>query len=482
MLPRLKSSDRARRRTLSARLACSLLCATAACRSDSSAASDAAWSSAKSDAAWRVPLASAPTNDARPPQGVEGARLLDDTAALVRWLVDHNAEVAAQNARVAQAAAAADQSKLYQDPSADFTWGGINVGEKNPSDLAWSDSQNYEFGLHETFEIGKRGPRIEGALLRLDSERVRYVHVLGEKVHDARAALAREVYLHARIAELEENLKAAQEMLKLESTRLAHGDISGNDYDRLVLDTTLLELEMPRTKAELEAASADVRAILGAPYVPGSAEMSALVGGASLPPGQLDVESALENRADHRAIALEVQATEKDVKLAEARRIPDPTVGIAYTHDNLTAAGNQPDTMQLSVGINLPIFDRGQHESRRAAEHARELQSARLQSMRDAESDATSLLSRKAALEGVLKRIEEEAIPKSKQVLDVTSAAFDRGELKLTDVLLARRTHIDLALKHMDLQFESFSIRNDLRRVLGLDAELARAVAGEPQS
>jgi cobalt-zinc-cadmium efflux system outer membrane protein len=466
-----------RRRSIVARLALAFLGSLAACKSDSSAASDAA---------WRVPLSPyrAPGESRASASAlvVQGGALLQDTTALVRWLLEHNADVAAQGARVSQAEAAADQSKLYQDPSADFAWGGINVGAKNPPDLAWSDSQNYEFGVHETFEIGKREPRIQGALLRVDSERARFVHLLGEKVHDARAALAREVYLRARMAELEENLKAAQEMARVENTRLQQGDISGNDYDRLILDTTLLELEMPRTKAELDAAAADVRAILGAPYVPGTAEMSALVSGASLPPGELDVETALENRADHRAIALEVQASEKDMKLAEARAIPDPTVGLSYTHDNLTASGNQPDTMQLSVGINLPIFDRGQHESRRAEEHARELVQTRMQSMRDAESDATTLLSKKAALEGVLKRIEDEAIPKSKQVLDVTSAAFNRGELKLTDVLLARRTHIDLALKHMDLQFESFSIRNDLRRVLGLDAELARSVAGEPRS
>jgi cobalt-zinc-cadmium efflux system outer membrane protein len=416
------------------------------------------------------------------PEPVNGAVLLSDTSALVRWLVDHNADVAAQSARVAEARHAANQAGVFQDPSFDFTWGGINVGARNPTDLSWSDSQSYEFGLHETFEIGKRGPRIEGAMLRLDSESARYVHVLGDKVHDARAALAREVYLRARMAELQENLGAAQEMLKVESTRLAQGDISGNDYDRLILDTTLLELEMPRTQSELEAAAADVRAILGAPFAPGAVEMSALESGASLPAGALDVESALENRADHRAIALEVEASEKDAKLAHARAIPDPTFGVAYLHDNLTAAGNQPDTMQLSVGINLPLFDRGQHESQRAEEHARELSHTRLQSMRDAESDATSLLSKRAALEGVLKRIEQEAIPKSKQVLDVTSAAFNRGELKLTDVLLARRTHIDLALKHMDLQFESFSIRNDLRRVLGIDAELARSIAGERRS
>jgi len=95
---------------------------------------------------------------------------------------------------------------------------------------------------------------------------------------------------------------------------------------------------------------------------------------------------------------------------------------------------------------------------------------------------ATSLLSKKTALDGVLKRMEAEALPKSKQVLDVTSAAFNRGELKLTDVLLARRTHIDLTLKHMDLQFETFNVRNDLRRVLGLDADLARGIAAAPRS
>jgi len=371
---------------------------------------------------------------------------------------------------------------VFTDPSAEFTWGGINVGERNPPDLPWSDSQHFEFGVHETFEIGKRDPRIHAAALRLDAARARYVHLLGEKVHDARAALAREVYLKARLGQLEENLRAAQQMLAVERTRLDQGDLSGNDYDRLILDTTLLELEMPRTRAELDDAAADLRAILGASYESGAAEITALGTGANLTLDGVDIESALETRADHQAIALEVEAAHSDAKLAHARAIPDPTLGVAYTHDRLTEAGNQPDTLELSVGVNLPIFDRGQHDARKADNVAFELVQTRLQSLRDAQSGATSLLSKKTALDGVLKRMEAEALPKSKQVLDVTSAAFNRGELKLTDVLLARRTHIDLTLKHMDLQFETFNVRNDLRRVLGLDADLARGIAAAPRS
>jgi cobalt-zinc-cadmium efflux system outer membrane protein len=239
---------------------------------------------------------------------------------------------------------------------------------------------------------------------------------------------------------------------------------------------------MPRTRAELDDAAADLRAILGGAYESAPAEISALGSGANLTLDGLDIDAALETRADHRAIALEVEAAHSDAQLAHARAIPDPTFGVAYTHDRLTEAGNQPDTLQLSVGINLPIFDHGQHDARKADNVAFELVQTRLQSLRDAQSDATSLLSKKSALDGVLKRMEDEALPKSKQVLDVTSAAFNRGELKLTDVLLARRTHIDLTLKHMDLQFETFNVRNDLRRVLGLDADLARGVAGEPRS
>ena len=40
--------------------------------------------------------------------------------------------------------------------------------------------------------------------------------------------------------------------------------------------------------------------------------------------------------------------------------------------------------------------------------------------------------------------------------------------------LRGSRTHADLVLRVMDLQFNSFSVRNDLRRALGLDAALTQ--------
>ena len=74
-------------------------------------------------------------------------------------------------------------------------------------------------------------------------------------------------------------------------------------------------------------------------------------------------------------------------------------------------------------------------------------------------------------METTLRTLQEEAVPTSSRVLESTLAAVNRGGMSMTDLLLARRTHTDLLLKVMDLQFDLFSVRNDLRRALGLDAE-----------
>jgi cobalt-zinc-cadmium efflux system outer membrane protein len=407
------------------------------------------------------------------PRAPSPAELLEDAPGLLRWLVEHNAEVGAARARVRGMQAALDQSQIYPDPSLELGVGGINVGKSNPPDLPAGDSQNYSATVHETIELGKRAPRIEAARLRVESERRRFTSLVGEKARQAREALGRELYLRSKIAVMQENLDAARQMLALEKKRVDQGDMSGNDYDRLTLDTTLLELDLPRARAEHAAALADVRAILGPESTPSSRGMEALSSAASVPEA-FDLEPAIVGRADHAAISLEMQAAQQDAKLARRRAVPDPILGVEYTHDRLTEAGNQPDTLEVTVGINLPLFDRGQHDARRAEERHAELAESLRESIRQSQADATELIEKRRALAGILERVQKEAIPRSTAVLDASTTAYHRGQLSLTDVLLARRTHTDLVLKEMDLELESFGVRNDLRRVLGIDAELAR--------
>jgi cobalt-zinc-cadmium efflux system outer membrane protein len=84
-------------------------------------------------------------------------------------------------------------------------------------------------------------------------------------------------------------------------------------------------------------------------------------------------------------------------------------------------------------------------------------------------ADAEELASRRAFLERGVETLENDAIPRSEAILSTTNKAFDQGQVSLTDLLLARRTHIGLLLGLLDLKFDFFSVRNDLWRVLGLD-------------
>ncbi len=405
--------------------------------------------------------------------------LSTDDAALASWIEEHNAGIAAARARVLESAADLDSAELLPNPGFEFDWGGIDVGARNPTDLPSSDSQSFQFGVHELVELGKRGPRRDAARLRLDAERARYRSSLGQAIADARAALAKSVYLRSRLALLEDSLAAAKQLLDVEAARRAQGDVSDNDYDRLSLDTTLLELDVPRGRSDLEAARAELCTLLGTNQLEEADGAEPLASLAKIPVPAADLEDALLHRADLAADADEIDAAGKDELLARRRALPDPTIGIQYLHDRLTVAGNQPDTLALTVGIDLPFFDRGQHDAERARQRAIELSNERAETLREAHADAVSLFERQESLAAILARLEADALPKAAQVLDATRAAFDRGELSLTDVLLARRTHTDLVLKHMDLQFESFSVRNELRRVLGLDARTAEEARAE---
>ena len=427
--------------------------------------------------------ATEPTPAAFPPQSggsVAVQSFLEDDAALLAWLEAHNKDVLAAAARVDQAVAELARDRLFPNPSVEGTVSDIPAGTTNPPGLTRADTAVYGTVLSETVEIGKRGPRVESARLRLESERRSYLEALGDKTAEARLILGRVAYLGARQAVLEESLAAARQNLDLQRSRLENGDLSGNDFDRLLVDTLLLESEVDANRQESESTAAACGAVLADPCSAAGAGIESVNRAAALPPAP-DARAAIERRPDIQALALARDAANRDALLAHRRRIPDPSLSLGYTHDNLTISGDQPRTFLFSIAIPLPVFDRGQHEASRAEARARELEWTAAGARERGRADVDALLKRRASLEGTLGELLGQAVPKSKGVLEATLGAVNRGGMSMTDLLLARRTHTDLLLKVMDLQFDLFIVRNDLRRALGLDADLARAAAATPE-
>jgi cobalt-zinc-cadmium efflux system outer membrane protein len=422
-----------------------------------------------------VPVRAAPRADAASRDALRVASVLDDDHALADRLARVHPDVGAARARVAeQQAAIGIASRLLPNPALTFESTGA-IGDRNPLTLSQGDTMSYSVGLSQTIEIAKRGPRVDAETLREAATEQAFRDTLAGRVAAAREALARVVYLDERQRILDARVKSANDVAALEKARLVHGDISGVDYDRLVLDAFSAEQRAADNRADGRLALADcAAALLVSTCTPEGASMDAVDAAAPAPSALPDLAPALARRPDVRALRLASQAAEADARGFRRLAIPDPTLGLAYTRDFLTFAGDQPNTLTLSLSIPIPMFQHGTYEARQAVGQATELDRMAESLEARARADAESLLARRRILEQKLASLEKGAVPRSHAVVDSMQQAYEHGQVSMTDVLLVRRDDVALQLDVTDTRFALFSIRSQLRRVLGLDAtELA---------
>jgi cobalt-zinc-cadmium efflux system outer membrane protein len=398
------------------------------------------------------------------------AQLLQDDRALARWVLSHSQEVAAAAAEVLGARAAHRGSRLLPNPVVDVSVGNFPLGKTDGKKYGLDESLIYGVGLSELVELGKREPRIAAAQLHAQAAQGRLSATLGDRVADARQALARLIYAQARAEELDSSLTQARGAAEVAKGRLDHAALSGVDYDRLLIDLAGIQTEAAHAHAEAEGAAAECTAALLAPCNLANVSVEALTPSAPVPTQWGEAE--LAGRADVKALKLESNAAQREADLAAARAIPDLTFRLGYAHDTFT--GDLNNSLALSISAPLPFFDTGLHAKEEAL--ARATQYSRLAggTVTHARSDVTSLYTRKSAIEGVLNTLEQDALPRANGVLAAEEQGLREGQLDITDLLLVRREAIALRLQALDLRFELFTIRNDLRHVLGLDQALAQ--------
>lgn len=371
-------------------------------------------------------------------------------------------DVAAAHARVRQAQAESAGSRLLPNPVVDVSVGNAAVGDTNPKGLGLDQTLIFGAGVSETFELGKRGPRARAADLRLLAARRQSQSSLANAVADARLALGRAVYARERQRALAASLSAARAATAIARGRLEHQALSGVDYDRMVLDLSTLEADAARGKAEAQAALAEC-----------GAELFARCDLAGTTTADLDAGApnarTLERRPDIAAMRLEQRAAESDARLASRRSIPDLTLRLGYTHDRFTISGDNENTLSLSLAAPIPVFDHGQHDRARALAAAGELSLLTRGTLLRARGDLAALSAKKRMLSATLQKLEADLVPRADAVLAAQEKGLAEGQLDTTDLLMARRQAIALRLQALELRYELFTTKNEIRRVYGAD-------------
>jgi outer membrane protein, heavy metal efflux system len=224
--------------------------------------------------------------------------------------------------------------------------------------------QTFSYGISQTFELGgKRGKRIDEANANSELARAQFQMVLWQLTNDLKKKFYAVLLAESLLNLAKENQKTFAETIKHTTEVFQLGEISGLDLQRLEIEKFKFDTEVANAEKDYELALRDLRVTLGGDY----RSIDIVAGGTIdyFQPYEFSLaelrDKALAARPDLKAAQLSERAAEASIRLQEAQRIPDLTVGGGV--DQVPEGGS---SYSLGVGIPIPVHDRNQGERAKA--------------------------------------------------------------------------------------------------------------------
>ena len=231
------------------------------------------------------------------------------------------------------------------------------------SRLSFVNPQTYSYGVSQTFELGgKRNKRIETANANSEVTRAEFEMVVWQATNDLKKKFYAVVLAQSLLNLAKENQKTFAEVIKDTAELVQAGEIAGLDLTRLEVEQLKFDTDVANSERDYEVTLRDLRVALGGDYRAMEIDVSG-----SLDPEPYNfslkelVDEAMAARPDLRAAQLSERAADAAIRLQNAQRIPDLTLGGGI--DQIPSGGS---TYNFGVGIPLPIHDRDQGERAKA--------------------------------------------------------------------------------------------------------------------
>jgi cobalt-zinc-cadmium efflux system outer membrane protein len=249
-----------------------------------------------------------------------------------------------------------------------------------------------------------------------------------------------------------DNLDYYDHVLDISRIRFQAGDIAQIDLDRLELQRVQYESDLQTAEVNLRTAKIQLLTLLNdrTPVEHFDVTGPFDFGEQLLPLDQFR-NIALDSRPDLRAAVQSVDKAQTDHKLAVANGSTDPTFSSWYSYN---PSFNNPDahqTLGVSVGIPLRVFDRNQGEKLRT-----QLDITRNERLRDAAealvfSDVDSGYATLASTLVLLQPYKAKYLQQSVRVRDTISFSYQNGGASLLDFLNAESDYRAVQLNYLNL-------------------------------
>jgi outer membrane protein, heavy metal efflux system len=293
------------------------------------------------------------------------------------------------------------------------------------------------------FESAKQGTAV-GVAQQSDLER--------NLIFNLRTAFVGVLQAKAVLQVAQDNLEYYDHVLKISRDRFQAGDIAQIDLDRLELQRLQYESDLQTALVNLRTTKINLLALLDDHRPVDSFDLE----------GPFDFSEeistvdeyrreAFDTRPDLKAAVLSVQQAQTNYKLAEANGSTDPTVSAWYTHNG---SYNNPDalnTLGVSVGIPLRIFDQNQGEKLRT-----KIDIKRNERLRDAAeaqvySDVDSAYAILNSNIELLKPYKRQYLTQAVRVRDTVFFSYQHGGASLLDFLNAESDYRTVQLSYVNL-------------------------------
>jgi len=338
-------------------------------------------------------------------------------------------------------------ARLRPNPQLSIASSGLSLSLSGPL----VKEQTYDYGISRTFELGgKRNKRIDVANKNADVARGQFEMTVWQLTNDLKRKFYTVLLNRALLNLAQENQKTFDETVKDTSELVKSGEIAGLDLKRLEVERLKFDTDVAKSERDYEVAVRDLRVTLGGDYR--SMEID-VVGALEYQPYYFSLaelrDKSLAARPDLKAAKLAELAAAASIRLQDARRIPDLTLGAGIEQ---VPSGTSSYT--FAMGIALPVSDRNQGERAKALIDQRKAQNQESlitnQILADVDKALVAYEMQKRRVElyrtGVLTKVDE--------IEKLTEFALKAGESSTLDLLDAIRTRRDTLSNYYQTLFD----------------------------
>jgi cobalt-zinc-cadmium efflux system outer membrane protein len=303
--------------------------------------------------------------------------------------------------------------------------------------------------------------RARGARARADRTELTATVAALESFYDA-------AHARLRAGALREGREPLARMVRLLAARVKQGDAAAYDLSRLELELAAYDERSAEAETELHAQRRVLGGLLGEPTVLYDARDDLALPMTPADPTAL-VTDAFTARGDYRATALDQASA--GAALAAARRGWVPRVELGLGLKTADLGTEQALGYVAAIGMELPLFSRGQAETERAEAHRRAARARRAQLEREIPIEVRVARERLIAATAQANTFRTAQLDRARALVLKAETVYESGEGSVVELLDAYRTAVNARLRYLGL----------LRRARAAELSLSLALGRRPQ-